>query len=106
MDAVTGVSGSGPAYVFLLIECLAAAGIEAGLPGALAAQLARATVAGAGELARLAEEAPESLRKRVTSPGGTTEAALEVLMREGGLEALVREAVAAAARRSRELAAA
>ena len=106
LDAVTGVSGSGPAYVFLLIECLAAAGIEAGLSGALAAQLARATVAGAGELARLSEEAPHTLRERVSSPGGTTEAALEVLMREGGLEALVREAVAAAAKRSRELAAA
>ena len=105
LDAVTGVSGSGPAYVFLLIECLAAAGVEAGLPEALALQLARATVAGAGALARCSDETAEALRERVTSPGGTTQAALEVLMGAQGLAPLMREAVAAAAARSRELAA-
>ncbi|MFN4087528.1 MAG: pyrroline-5-carboxylate reductase [Alphaproteobacteria bacterium] len=104
MDAVTAVSGSGPAYVFLLIEALAAAGVKAGLPAALAAGLARATVAGSGELARLAQEPPDVLRKNVTSPGGTTAAALDVLMAEDGLQPLLDAAVAAAARRSRELA--
>ena len=104
LDAVTGVSGSGPAYVFLLIECLAAAGVEAGLPEALALDLARATVAGAGELARRSDETAAALRRRVTSPGGTTQAALEVLMGEAGLAPLIRDAVEAAAARSRELA--
>jgi len=104
IDAVTAVSGSGPAYVFLLIECLAKAGIAAGLPSELALRLARATVAGAGELARLSSEPAESLRQNVTSPGGTTRAALDVLMAADGLEALMTKAVAAAALRSRELA--
>ena len=104
MDPVTGVSGSGPAYIFLLIECLAAAGVDAGLPAALADRLALATVAGAGELARTASEPPGTLRERVTSPGGTTQAALEVLMAEDGLKPLMSRAVAAATRRSRELA--
>ncbi|HXQ49561.1 MAG TPA: pyrroline-5-carboxylate reductase [Stellaceae bacterium] len=104
LDAVTAVSGSGPAYVFLLIECLAQAGVEAGLPQALALQLARATVAGAGELARQSSESAASLREAVTSPGGTTRAALDVLMAADGLEPLLRKAVAAATRRSRELA--
>ncbi len=103
MDAVTGVSGSGPAYVFLMIETLAEAGVEAGLPRELATQLARATVAGAGELARLSEEPAEQLRRNVTSPGGTTAAALEVLMAEDGLPELMKRAVAAAAKRGREL---
>ncbi len=103
MDAVTGVSGSGPAYVFLLIETLAEAGVEAGLPRELATQLARATVAGAGELARQSEEPAAELRRNVTSPGGTTAAALEVLMAEGGLAELMKRAVAAAAKRGREL---
>ena len=103
MDAVTAVSGSGPAYVFLLIECLAQAGIEAGLSEDLAAQLAAATVSGAGELARQAAETPSQLRVNVTSPGGTTQAALEVLMADDGLAPLLRRAVDAAARRSREL---
>ena len=103
MDAVTGVSGSGPAYVFLLIEALAEAGVEAGLPRDLAAQLARATVAGAGELARQSEESAAELRRNVTSPGGTTAAALEVLMASGGLCDLMKRAVAAAAKRGREL---
>jgi pyrroline-5-carboxylate reductase len=104
MDAVTGLSGSGPAYVFLLIECLTQAGIDAGLPADLAGPLARATVAGAGELARLSDESAATLRQNVTSPGGTTKAALEVLMAEDGLGRLMSRAVAAATRRSAELA--
>jgi pyrroline-5-carboxylate reductase len=104
LDAVTAVSGSGPAYVFLLIECLAKAGIEAGLPPDLAERLARATVAGAGELARLSPESAAQLRENVTSPGGTTRAALDVLMAGDGLEPLLKRAVLAAAQRSRELA--
>lgn len=104
MDAVTAVSGSGPAYVFLLIEALAAAGEKAGLDAGLATTLALNTVAGAGELARLSDEAAAQLRINVTSPGGTTQAALEVLMAEDGMPALLERAVDAAARRSRELA--
>jgi pyrroline-5-carboxylate reductase len=103
IDAVTAVSGSGPAYVFLLAECLEAAAIEAGLPPAVAAQLARATVAGAGELLHRSELPAGQLRKNVTSPNGTTAAALDVLMGEGGLRPLMIKAVAAAAKRSREL---
>jgi pyrroline-5-carboxylate reductase len=104
MDAVTAVSGSGPAYVFHLIETLAAAAEAEGLPPDLALTLARATVAGAGALAEAADETPDRLRVNVTSPGGTTAAALEVLMHaETGLAPLMRRAVAAAARRSREL---
>ncbi len=104
IDAVTGTSGSGPAYVFLLIECLAAAAKEAGLPDTLAEQLALATVSGAGELARISDDSPEQLRINVTSPKGTTEAALKVLMAEDGLQALMTRAVKAATDRSRELA--
>ena len=104
LDAVTAVSGSGPAYVFHLIECLADAGASVGLPAELAARLARATVSGAGELAHRETATAETLRRNVTSPGGTTEAALEVLMSDDGLAALLRRAVAAAERRSRELA--
>ncbi len=104
IDAVTAVSGSGPAYVFLLIECLAEAGVAAGLPADLAMDLARATVAGAGELAHQSSEPAETLRRNVTSPGGTTAAALEVLMGKDGLKELMTRAVAAATRRSRELA--
>ncbi len=104
MDAVTAVSGSGPAYVFHLIETLAAAGEAEGLPPDLAMTLARATVAGAGALAEAAEESPADLRVNVTSPGGTTQAALEVLMNEAdGFPALLARAVKAAADRSREL---
>lgn len=104
MDAVTAVSGSGPAYVFHLIETLAAAGEAEGLTPALALKLAQATVAGAGALAEDAEEGPAELRVNVTSPGGTTAAALEVLMdTETGFPPLLKKAVAAAARRSREL---
>jgi pyrroline-5-carboxylate reductase len=104
LDAVTAVSGSGPAYVFLLIECLARAGVAAGLPEALAERLARATVAGSGELARRSAESAASLRENVTSPGGTTRAALDVLMAVDGLDPLLRRAVLAATKRSRELA--
>jgi pyrroline-5-carboxylate reductase len=104
MDAVTAVSGSGPAYVFLLAESLARAGASAGLPADLAARLARATVAGSGELLPRAELDAATLRHNVTSPGGTTAAALDVLMASDGLEQLMTRAVAAAAQRSRELA--
>jgi pyrroline-5-carboxylate reductase len=104
MDAVTAVSGSGPAYVFLLIETLAAAGEKAGLPADLALRLARDTVAGSGELARQSSEGPGKLRENVTSPGGTTRAALDVLMAPDGMPKLLERAVAAATARSRELA--
>jgi pyrroline-5-carboxylate reductase len=104
LDPVTAVSGSGPAYVFLLIECLAKAGVAAGLPEALATQLARATVAGSAALAALSPEAAAQLREAVTSPGGTTRAALDVLMASDGLETLLTRAVLAATQRSRELA--
>jgi pyrroline-5-carboxylate reductase len=104
MDAVTAVSGSGPAYVFHLIEALAAAGEAEGLPPGMAMQLARATVTGAGELAHRAPEPAAQLRVNVTSPGGTTAAALAVLMDpETGLPSLMRRAVQAAAARGREL---
>ena len=104
MDAVTAVSGSGPAYVFLLAEALAQAGVASGLPQPLAEQLARETVAGAGELLHRSALPPATLRENVTSPGGTTAAALDVLMSENGLPALLRKAVAAATERSRKLA--
>ncbi|OWU70177.1 pyrroline-5-carboxylate reductase [Roseovarius sp. 22II1-1F6A] len=104
MDAVTGVSGSGPAYVFHLIEAMAAAGEAEGLDRELALRLARATVSGAGELARLSEDPPSVLRENVTSPNGTTAAALEVLMDENsGLPPLMARAIRAAAARSKEL---
>jgi pyrroline-5-carboxylate reductase len=104
MDAVTAVSGSGPAYVFLLAEALARAGVAAGLPEALAEKLARLTVAGSGELLNSTPEAAATLRQNVTSPGGTTAAALAVLMANDGLEPLMQRAVVAATKRSRELA--
>ena len=104
MDAVTAVSGSGPAYVFLLAEELARAGVAAGLPEGLATKLARETVAGSGELLFRSQAASATLRQNVTSPGGTTAAALEVLMGEGGMQSLLTRAVAAATRRSKELA--
>ena len=105
MDAVTGVSGSGPAYVFHMIECLAAAGAAQGLAPELAMQLAQATVAGAGALAEAAEETPAQLRVNVTSPNGTTQAGLEVLMdTDRGLPPLMAATVKAATDRSRELA--
>ena len=104
IDAVTAVSGSGPAYAFLLAECMAEAGRRAGLPEDLAARLARATVAGAGELLHRSPESAAQLRRNVTSPNGTTAAALAVLMAPDGMQPLMDRAVAAAARRSRELA--
>ena len=105
MDAVTAVSGSGPAYVFLMVEALRDAGIAAGLPADLAAHLARATIIGSGTLLeRDPAAAPDVLRHNVTSPGGTTAAALSVLMGENGLKDLMARAVAMAARRSKELA--
>lgn len=104
MDAVTAVSGSGPAYVFLLAEELARAGVEAGLPPELATKLARETVAGSGELLRRSEFDAATLRHNVTSSGGTTAAALEVLMGRDGMQSLLTRAVAAATKRSRELA--
>ena len=104
MDAVTAVSGSGPAYVFLLAEALAEAGVASGLPPSLAAKLARETVAGSGELLHRSELDAAVLRQNVTSPGGTTAAALDVLMGKDGLTQLMRNAVAAATKRSRELA--
>jgi pyrroline-5-carboxylate reductase len=104
IDAVTAVSGSGPAYVFHLVECLADAGAAAGLPLELAQRLARATVTGAGELLAQSDLPPDRLRQNVTSPGGTTAAALDVLMADqAGLKALMREAVAAAKRRAEDL---
>jgi pyrroline-5-carboxylate reductase len=104
MDAVTAVSGSGPAYVFLLAEELARAGVEAGLPEELATKLARETVAGSGELLHRSDLPSATLRQNVTSPGGTTAAALEVLMGPDGMQSLLTRAVAAATRRSKELA--
>jgi pyrroline-5-carboxylate reductase len=105
LDPVTALSGSGPAYVFLLAEAMAEAGIAAGLPADLARRLARATVTGSGELLHRAPEEAAQLRQNVTSPGGTTAAALEVLMaKEGGLTGLMTRAIAAATKRSRDLA--
>lgn len=105
IDAVTAVSGSGPAYVFHLAECMAAAGEAAGLPPELAMILARETVSGAGELLAQSPESPAKLRQNVTSPNGTTAAALAVLMAEGGMPELLKRAVAAAKKRSQELSA-
>ncbi len=104
MDAITAVSGSGPAYVFLLAEALAQAGVAAGLPKSLAEKLARETVAGSGELLHRSALDAAALRANVTSPGGTTAAALDVLMAENGLKTLMQRAVAAATARSRRLA--
>ena len=104
MDAVTAVSGSGPAYVFLLAEAMAKAGVAAGLPAQLAAKLVRETVAGSGELLHRSDLDPATLRQNVTSPGGTTAAALEVLMGPGGFDEILAKAIAAATRRGRELA--
>jgi pyrroline-5-carboxylate reductase len=104
MDAVTAVSGSGPAYIFLLAEELARAGVAAGLPADLATKLARETVAGSGELLHRSDLASAALRQNVTSPGGTTAAALEVLMSPDGMQQLMTRAIAAATQRSKDLA--
>lgn len=104
MDAVTAVSGSGPAYIFLLAEAMGEAGRLAGLPPELSMRLARATVAGAGELLHQSHEPASTLRENVTSPGGTTAAALEVLMGPHGMKDLLEKAIAAATQRSKDLA--
>ena len=104
IDIVTAVSGGGPAYVFLLAECLGRAGINAGLPEDLANRLARVTVAGSGELLHRSPEQPETLRQAVTSPGGTTAEALRVLMADDGWQPLLDRAIAAATAKSRDLA--
>jgi pyrroline-5-carboxylate reductase len=103
MHAATGVSGSAPAYLYAFIEALEAAGVAAGLSAEDARQLARSTVTGAAALLNRSGEEPAELRRQVTSPGGTTQAALDVLLADGGLPDLMREAVAAAVRRSKEL---
>jgi pyrroline-5-carboxylate reductase len=103
IDSVTAVSGSGPAYVFLLVDALAKAGVSVGLPPKTALKLARKTVEGAGALLSVRKETAEDLRRAVTSPGGTTEAALKILMSERGLEPLMRAAVGAATARGQEL---
>ncbi len=103
LDAVTAISGSGPAYVFNLVEALSDAGASIGLPRAAAEQLARETIVGAAALLKASDEAPGALREAVTSPGGTTEAALKVLMGEKGLTPLMRRAAEAARQRAKEL---
>lgn len=103
IDSVTAVSGSGPAYVFYLVECMAEAGRKLGLPADTAMRLARETVAGAGELLHQSTDEAAQLRKNVTSPGGTTAAALSVLMADGGMQPLFDEAIAAARKRAEEL---
>ena len=104
IDPVTALSGSGPAYVFLLVEAMAAAGTKAGLPADMAMQLARATVVGSGELLKQSKEPASQLRVNVTSPGGTTAAALQVLMASDGIQPVFDKAIAAASHRSKELA--
>lgn len=103
MHAATAVSGSGPAYLYAFVEALQAAAVEAGFAPEAAATLAQSTIAGAASLMAMSDASPAELRARVTSPGGTTQAALEVLMGEGGLQALLNAAVAAAVRRSKAL---
>lgn len=103
IDAVTAVSGSGPAYLFYLTECLALAGEKAGLPRALAERLARKTMTGSAALMAQSEDLPQELRRKVTSPGGTTQAALEILQEDSGLESLMERAVAAGRDRAHEL---
>ncbi|MGI9392063.1 MAG: pyrroline-5-carboxylate reductase family protein, partial [Parvibaculales bacterium] len=103
MDAVTAISGSGPAYVFYLAECLAQAGEGLGLSSEQASQYARQTIIGAGEMLRLSSKTPAQLRENVTSPQGTTEAALQVFMEGEGLKKLMEKATKAAAKRSQEL---
>lgn len=103
MDAVTAISGSGPAYVFHMIECLAAAGEALDLPPEIAAKLAMQTVLGAGAYASVSETPPDQLRVQVTSPGGTTAAALDVLMGNGAMSEMLRRATKAARDRGREL---
>jgi pyrroline-5-carboxylate reductase len=103
IDSVTAVSGSGPAYLFFMAEALTHAGVAEGLPRALAEKLARATVCGAGALMDADPASAASLREQVTSPGGTTEAALQILMAKDGLAPLIKRAVHAARLRARQL---
>jgi len=103
MDAVTAVSGSGPAYVFYMIECLAKAGIDVGLEPEIALTLARQTVKGAGILAATTDTPPDILRQQVTSPNGTTAAGLEVLMNQDKMQNMIHDCVRAARDRSIEL---
>ena len=103
MSAVTALSGSGPAYLFLLAEVMAEAGEAEGLPRDLAQRLARRTVEGAAALMAQSKESPEALRRAVTSPGGTTQAALDILLETGGMPRLLRDALRAAAARDRQL---
>lgn len=103
MGAVTAVSGSGPAYVFLLAEALAGAGVGEGLPRELAEKLARETIIGAAALMEKTGQDPQTLRRAVTSPGGTTQAAIDVMMAGGGLPEMMRRAINAAERQSRKL---
>lgn len=103
IDPVTAVSGSGPAYIFFMVEALAKAGVAVGLPPDAASKLARKMVEGAGALLAERKETAEALRRAVTSPGGTTEAALKILMSERGLEPLMRAAIEAATARGQEL---
>ncbi len=103
MDAVTALSGSGPAYVFHFIECMTAAGVKAGLPEDVAAKLAGQTVLGAARLAAQSNDTPTTLREQVTSPNGTTAAALDILMTDDRLKRLIGDAVEAARKRSVEL---
>jgi pyrroline-5-carboxylate reductase len=103
IDPVTAVSGSGPAYVFLLVEAMASAGVKAGLPPDLAMKLARETVSGAGELMRQSDQSAAQLRQNVSSPGGTTLAALTVLTADDRLQSLFDDAIAAATERARQL---
>jgi pyrroline-5-carboxylate reductase len=104
INAVTALSGSGPAYVFYLVECMAEAGRKAGLPADLAMRLARETVAGAGELLHQSPDPASTLRKNVTSPGGTTAAALAVLMADDAMQPMFDQAIEAARKRAEELA--
>lgn len=103
IDAVTAISGSGPAYVFLMVEALTAAAEAQGLARPLALKLARATIVGAGALLDASDKGADELRRDVTSPGGTTEAALSVLMEQGALSVLMAKAVEAARKRAHEL---
>jgi pyrroline-5-carboxylate reductase len=103
MHAATAVSGSAPAYLYAFVECLEAAGAAAGLSAAESSRLARSTITGAAALLDKSREDPAELRRQVTSPGGTTQAALDVMLGEDGLQPLLRRAVAAAVRRSKEL---
>ena len=102
LDSVKALSGSGPAYEFILFEAMAAAGEKAGLPTDLAYRLAKATVSGAGELAYLSEDSASQLRKNVTSPGGTTAAALDIFMAKDGIQPVLDKAIEAASKRARE----